>query len=293
MSKRGENIYKRKDNRWEARYIKEYRADGSAKFGYCYGKTYKEAKQKVVNARTALYLGNSPKVDKLDKSFDSFCDEWILLKRNKVTESTLIKYSNTIKNHIKPHFNNCQLSYFSTQSISNFCDHLVRDKKLASKTVKDILNVLNAILKHIRKEIPTLFANTEITYPKRTKKEIRILSLCEQKSLMTFLLKETDNFKLATALALMTGLRIGEICALRWGDISLEEKTLKVKYTMQRLQNFENNTLKKTKIVITEPKSPTSLRTIPLTDFATELCKKHYVSNPEAFLLTSKPDKFV
>ena len=54
MSKRGENIYKRKDNRWEARYIQSYRPDGTAKYGYCYGKTYREAKQKTAAAKAAL-----------------------------------------------------------------------------------------------------------------------------------------------------------------------------------------------------------------------------------------------
>ena len=53
MSKRGENIYKRKDNRWEARYIQSYRPDGTAKYGYCYGKTYREAKQKTAAAKAA------------------------------------------------------------------------------------------------------------------------------------------------------------------------------------------------------------------------------------------------
>ena len=53
MSKKGENIYKRKDKRWEARYIKGYHPDGSPKYGYCYGKTYREAKQKVTGAKAA------------------------------------------------------------------------------------------------------------------------------------------------------------------------------------------------------------------------------------------------
>ena len=56
MSKRGENIYKRKDNRWEARYIQSYRPDGTAKYGYCYGKTYREAKQKTAAAKAAHLL---------------------------------------------------------------------------------------------------------------------------------------------------------------------------------------------------------------------------------------------
>lgn len=54
MPRKGENIYKRKDKRWEARYVREYRPDGTPKYGYCYGKTYREAKQKVMQAKADI-----------------------------------------------------------------------------------------------------------------------------------------------------------------------------------------------------------------------------------------------
>ena len=53
MSKRGENIYKRKDGRWEGRYIKERSADGKARYAYVYGKSYADAKQKLLDRRIA------------------------------------------------------------------------------------------------------------------------------------------------------------------------------------------------------------------------------------------------
>ncbi len=54
MSRKGENIYKRKDGRWEARYIKGHQINGRIHYGYCYGKTYHEARDKVNQARFAL-----------------------------------------------------------------------------------------------------------------------------------------------------------------------------------------------------------------------------------------------
>ena len=54
MSKKGENIYKRKDGRWEARYIKGYSPEGRARYGYCYGRTYYEAKKKAGQARKTV-----------------------------------------------------------------------------------------------------------------------------------------------------------------------------------------------------------------------------------------------
>ena len=82
MSKRGENIYKRKDNRWEARYIQSYRPDGTAKYGYCYGKTYREAKQKTAAAKAAL-LTNRLSAAAAGGRFAKYCDEWLLLGRDK------------------------------------------------------------------------------------------------------------------------------------------------------------------------------------------------------------------
>lgn len=56
--KKGENIFKRKDGRWEARYIKGYELSGKIKYGFCYGKTYKEAKEKFQNTRRLCLQAN-------------------------------------------------------------------------------------------------------------------------------------------------------------------------------------------------------------------------------------------
>ena len=59
MSRRGENIYKRKDGRWEGRYIKSYTADNRAKYGYVYGKTYSDVKEKLISAK-AVPIRSTP-----------------------------------------------------------------------------------------------------------------------------------------------------------------------------------------------------------------------------------------
>ena len=68
----------------------------------------------------------------------------------------------------------------------------------------------------------------EITYPKEKKKEMRVLSREEQKQLVKCLLDKTDEYKFGILLALSTGMRIGEICALKWKDISFEKKQINV-----------------------------------------------------------------
>ena len=90
ISRKGENIYKRKDGRWEARYIKGYELSGKAKYGFCYGKSYKEAKEKVSKCKAEIVVGRPvPPTDHRHR-FSFFCDEWLRLRKSKVRESTYI-----------------------------------------------------------------------------------------------------------------------------------------------------------------------------------------------------------
>ena len=96
---------------------------------------------------------------------------------------------------------------------------------------------------------------------------MRVFSKDEQAILERYLCLDIDNSKLGILLCLYTGLRIGEICALKWSDISMENNTLSVNKTMQRLQALDSSTSQKTKVLVSYPKSDCSIRTIPLPDF--------------------------
>ncbi len=98
MSRKGENIYKRKDGRWEARYIKEHRINGRIHYGYCYGKTYHEARDKVNQARYALMNDQLLPVRGKRNRFADYCNEWLYLKRSSVKPSTFVKYTTILKN---------------------------------------------------------------------------------------------------------------------------------------------------------------------------------------------------
>ncbi len=292
MPKKGENIYKRKDNRWEARYIKGYHANGTPKYGYCYGKTYREAKQKVTQARSGLLTGQESTVFQR-RRFAFYCDEWLQINRDRVKESTYVKYSGFLEKYVKPCLGGYLVQSLSSLMIERFSHALLYEQKLSPKTVKDILTMLHSVLKYTTKQFPETLPMIEIVYPKVPKNEMRVLTREEQKCFVQYLLKDVNECKFGMLLALLTGMRIGEICALRWGDISLDDKTIKVKATMQRLRNLDENDKDKTKIVITEPKSDTSARLIPLADLTLELCKNHLSHDPAAFVLTGKADRYI
>lgn len=92
MPRKGENIYKRKDGRWEARYVKGCTTEGKTAYGYCYGKTYREAKAKVTEAKARLVQNLPHTGGGTRRCFSSYCDEWLKINRSKVKESTYVKY---------------------------------------------------------------------------------------------------------------------------------------------------------------------------------------------------------
>ena len=120
---------------------------------------------------------------------------------------------------------------------------------------------------------------------KRNSQEMRVLSIFEQQQLLSVLFEDFDRYKLGVFICLYTGIRIGELCALQWKDISFSEKAIVIEHTMQRLQNDDPNAIYKTRIIITEPKSKASLRTIPLPDFVVKAIKP-FVSSPNAYILS-------
>lgn len=293
MSKKGENIYKRKDNRWEARYIKGYHTDGRPKYGYCYGKTYREAKQKVTQSKAALLSGRPEPTMSRRRRFAFYCDEWLRINRDRVKESTYVKYYGILEKHVKPRLGGCLMQALDSLIIEQFSHDLLYEEELSPKTVKDILTMLHTIIKYASKQFPEPLPMIEIMYPKVPKNEMRVLSKDEQTRLVKYLLDDMDECKFGVLLALFTGMRIGEVCALQWKNVCLQEQIVKVKSTMQRLRDFDANRTNKTKVVISEPKSDTSTRVIPLTEYAVRLCKTHWCSSPAAFVLTGEANRYV
>ncbi len=285
MAKKGENIYKRKDGRWEARYVKEYEISGKIKYGSCYGKTYKEAREKAARCKAAIITNTPLPVTNNRHRFAYFCEQWLQLEKGKVKESTYVKYDSVMTKHILPKLGGCFPLGINTVIVEQFKQELLGEG-LSAKTVRDILTVLRSILKFTAKRFPGAFPTVEISYPKEQKTEARVLSQEEQRRFVSYLETDMDECKFGILLALLTGMRIGELCALRWENVSLRDKTLKVDSTMQRIRDLEHTGQGKTKVVIGSPKSDTSARIIPLTDSAARLCGQFDPHCPTAFILT-------
>ncbi len=297
MPRRGENIYKRKDGRWEGRYQKGH-VNGKIKYGYVYAKTYKGVKEKLNNlpqyaaqekAEALTKKGCSP-----EKKFEIIAQLWLQELKPQLKDSSIIKYSNLLSTYLFPAFGDSLIEAITKEEISEFTNNLLltggrKETGLSTKTVSSVLSVLKSVFEYAVQSEQLDVVTIEKSFIKQSPKPLRILSMPEQKKLSNYLYDNLTLTNLGILLCLYTGIRIGEVCALKWEDISISEQSLYVHKTMQRIQNKEldENCENKTSVLISSPKSECSIRKIPLPDEIFKLIEKmHYPEN--TFFLTGK-----
>ncbi len=273
MPRRGENIYKRKDGRWEGRYIK-CRINGNARYGYVYARSYKEVKDKLLSAAETVHVaqeqGRDIQTQGAKVCFADAAAEWLEALKPQLKESSVVKYMNILERNLLPAFAQSEVFRLSREDIREFSNRLlvsggVKGEGLSPKTVADILSVLKNILKYSARERGYPETDLRDVFVKHPQKPMRILSHTEQQRLNRYLYENLSLCNLGILLCLYTGLRVGEICALKWKDIVFEEHYLHVHQTMQRIQK-KNNGEKKTEILIAPPKSDCSVRNVPIPD---------------------------
>ena len=298
MSRKGENIYKRKDSRWEGRYIRSYGENGKPKYGYVYAATYRETKQKLEERKgcgEGVQLGDIPNCN---TPYGEVLDAWLQSTRINIKESTYARYFRLIETHIRLTLGKYPVCKISTQLIERFIrdqlnsGRLDRKGNLSPKMVTDILAIIKSSMEYARYNGFDIICDLRRLTIKKKDKEMRVLTQAEQSALVTVLLADTDRYKFGVLLSLYTGIRIGELCALRWEDISIPTATLKVRKTMQRIQDTDVATTTKTKVIVTEPKSQCSVRDIPLPQFIVDIAEK-FVDHPKAFVLSGDKNRYI
>ncbi|MCA5013652.1 MULTISPECIES: tyrosine-type recombinase/integrase [unclassified Enterococcus] len=261
MVKKGENIYKRKDGRWEGRYIKERTPQNKIVYGYIYGRQYSEVKEKLTVVK-AKYLTTDYTITSYSGTIEQFIGNWMMTTmKYTVKPTTYSNYVRLIKRHILPSIGSIRLQKIKQEEIQSLVYQLAKEQ-FASGTIRNVFNILkNALNVAVKQNYLHENPCKNVILPKTTTKKITALSLSDQRRIELLALKEMECSPIL--LALYSGMRIGEISGLKWEDIDFEKNVIHVRRTITRITN-EHTSLSKTEIVAGTPKSNNSERVIPL-----------------------------
>ena len=173
--------------------------------------------------------------------------KWLEYKKDYIKESTYANYSNIMYNHLIPDFNTTNLSDINHEMLQDYIlkklNHgSIDNSSLSQKSVKDIMMVLKNSLKYAMNLQIIPQVNLEFKYPKINKKsKIYILSKREQKKITQYILEKPTPRSIGILISLYSGMRIGEICALKWSDIDLKNNIIHVNKTLQRVYLKDSN----------------------------------------------------
>lgn len=210
-------------------------------------------------------------------------EEWLNYKIISIKHSTFIKYENLLRIHIFPYFKNKLISEIDDTSISLFLNS--KTEKLANSTLKTLYYLIHAILQYGEKKYGINIKHYKISIPK-TQSKVRALNNTEFSNIEKCAKATKSRVGIAIIISLYTGMRIGEICALKWEDIDFNNKVIYVSKTIQRIKI--NNHIPLYTLTITSPKSMSSRREIPIINVLYEyLMSKHNNADNHTFVLNN------
>ena len=289
MAKKANNegsVFRDKSGRWRGA-VTIYTADGKQKKKCFYGKTKREVTEKVnkmVNElKTNTYVEPSTLTlaDWMRTWLNTYC-------RNEVRASTLVNYEIYVDRHIAPRIGNIRLCDVNAIVFQQFFNDRQKNGRLngqgglSPKTIKNMYDMVHRCLDQaVKLEMISRNPTDAVVLPKRVKQERKYLSIADQQKLQNCL--EGEWMRMPILLDLYTGLRQGELLGLMWKDVHLEEETpyLRVTQTLNRLKNYGENKDKKTLLEIGYPKTPHSIRSIPLLPYIAEELRKYKQAQTE------------
>ena len=163
---------------------------------------------------------------------------------------------------------------------------------LPPKRGKDLICILTQILKYGERNGFSIGFEYKFLQPSVQRPETQVLTIDEQKRFIKYVKENLNHENVGVLICLYTGIRLGELCALTWKDIDLQSGTLKISKTLQRIPASEG--VRKTKIIIDQPKSKNSNRKIPIPAFLLkDLRNLSSRYDTEAYVLTGQKNRFI
>ena len=269
MARHGENIRKRKDGRWEGRFAVYSTERKRTVYQSVYGHSYSEVRERL-SAQKSLSQEGTAAEKQLGAAkimFGEVAQKWLESVKEQRKFSTYIKYNTVYHTHIQPLFQETVLSELTYACVSCRIPNTLSESMQMS-----IYSILNRILKFASAQYAITVTPLKKPALGSVKKTVAVLAHSEQQKLASVLYQEMDRFKFAVLLSLLTGLRLGELCALKWSDIDFENGIMSVVRTVQRLPVEGQRT--RTALVVSVPKSACSRREIPLSNSVIALLKQ-------------------
>ena len=220
-----------------------------------------------------------------NKTIREIAVAWKEYKRPYVKQSTMAAYVLILENHVLPYFGDNDSLH--EQAVQTFVLQKL-ESGLSVKTVKDILIVLKMVMKFGVKNEWMNYYEWDIKYPTNSaNKELEVLSVSNHRKILDHIQSHFTFTGLGIYISLSTGLRIGEICALKWNDINITEGTITVSRTIERIYMVEGEK-KHTELVISYPKTKNSCREIPMSKELLAIVKPlKKIVNDDFYVLTN------
>ena len=290
MPRRGECIYKRKDGRWEGRYIVKYDSNGKAKYASVYSNSYFDVKHKLLEKKQGAKTQNINS----DISLRELLYLWLDNNRHSLKAQTFNKYKRLIETHIVPNIGTIKLANIDNITINNFLyvksqnGRLDGTGGLSFSYIKTISFILYSALKFAASKDLCSYIKGEVIRMPKAQKTLEVLSVVEQRQLEKYIENRNDDVAIGILLSLYAGLRIGEVCGLKWEDVNLCERTIHVHRTVYRLDVSDNNINKaKTMLVVGNAKTNSSDRILPIPEKLYQMLEKMFTRDVE-FVVSGK-----
>jgi len=266
---RGEgSVFQRKDGRW---VVQLELGDGKRKFYYV--KSQKEGIEKLRKAQRELEQGTL--VTAPQQTVEQYLTYWLEeVHKSSLKVSTYVKYRKVIHTYIVPALGNVKLEKLTPQHVQSLYNRKQKDG-LSPKSIHGIHGVLHKALDNaVRWNLVARNVCEVVSPPRLVKPEIQSLTMEQAHKLLKSL--RGNRLEMLLTLALTTGLRRGEILALRWADVDLEKQTVRVHRTVDYIGKFG--------YVETEPKTAAGSRTVVVASFVIDMLKQHRREQLEARL---------
>ena len=228
--------------------------------------------------------------------FEECMYQWLESRKPFVKESTYANYSLAAVNHIVPALGKYDIREVKEDVLQNLVlewtriGRVDRPGGLSIKTIKDLTMIIKSIIKFGNKTLDVMLPDFNLQYPKKiNSKGLKVATLSDGEyiKVMETVERKLSSRTIGIAIALHTGIRIGELCAVKWEDVDLENNQIRITQTLQRIFGKNTEGQGYSKVVSTDAKTEHSIRNIPISSKLKELLEKTYCSNSSAYVLTN------